>query len=194
MNQNDAYLQALGIPQWVPREVAESDESFESAVRNDAVEGEVAEDVKADIQLGENFDKVGTTSSAVNTNTKDSVTNKTEKTTQSIAIKALVNHPEAKFVLVVPESLGRNELQLFWKQIKFAWLQWHDQDKDFPASLFQVDTNSDYLLENIQQQNVLLVTSAEICQQETSLELPNLTHKKALWQLLQTISEKVELL
>lgn len=176
MNQNDAYLQALGIPQWVPREVAEPDESFESAVRNDAVEGEAVEDV------------------TVNTNTEDSVTNKTEKTTQSIAIKALVNHPEAKFVLVVPESLERNELQLFWKQIKFAWLQWHDQDKDFPASLFQVDTNSDYLLENIQQQNVLLVTSAEICQQETSLELPNLTHKKALWQLLQTISEKVELL
>lgn len=189
MDQNDAYLQALGIPQWVPREVAELDEGeplSDSATQSEAASND-ANDKIVDHVVVDVVEQSAT--KAPELEPSDSA---------NVRVKALVNNPDAKFVIVVSGDLSRADLQLFWKQIKFAWQRWHEdakeQNKKFPASLFQLDSTSDYSLQNIQQQGVLLIGDSDIVQQEASLQLPKAGDKKALWQLLQTISEKIELL
>lgn len=162
MSWNQAYLDAVGIPRWVPRETAEE------ASENPAQASEVVVDVVLE-------------------------TKEPNEAKAHLAVKALVNNPEAKFAILVDEKEAKADLQKAWKQLKFAWKQW--QNQDFPASLFQLDSESTYELSALEQQNIILVDTSSQSQQTQKVSAPKLlSDKKQWWQLLQEVHEKSQLL
>lgn len=165
MSWNQAYLDAVGVPRWVPRETAEE-------VNDDATE--VASEQVAEVVV-------------------DVVLETTEPATKTIGVKALVNNPQAKFAILVDEKEAKADLQKAWKQLKFAWKQW--QKQEFPASLFQLDSESSYELSALEQQNIILLDTSNQSQQSQKISAPKLlSDKKQWWQLLQEVHEKSQLL
>ncbi len=152
MSANQAYLDAIGVPVWVPREFAVTEKET-----TDNLEHELAE------------------------------------ATQELFVKALVNHPDAKFAILVAADEERAALQKAWKQLKFAWKQWHHQE--LPANLYQMDTASNYPLTTLRESNLLLVDTCKVSNDEMTLDAPKLlTNKKVWWQLLQQIAQQSQLL
>lgn len=164
MSWNQAYLDAVGVPRWVPREVEET-------VTDEA-------SVKAMLEAD----------SAV----KDAP-EQTAVTVEAPGVKALVNNPNAKFSIIVSEQQQKAELQKAWKQLKFAWKQWQHQDfpaslyqfdSSSSYSITQLQSNSLLLVDTSHQLEDESVISAPKLFED----------KKAWWELLQQVSSKSQLL
>ncbi|NVJ65410.1 MAG: hypothetical protein HWE16_02905 [Gammaproteobacteria bacterium] len=167
MSWDQAYLDAVGVPRWVPREIELA-----------GAESEVEAESKADLQI------------STAEKTAESVINNPPNV--KLGVKALVNNPKAKFAILVDSKQPKAELQQSWKQLKFAWKQWHNQE--FPASLFQLDTESEFSLTQLEQQNLLLIDTTEQSQQSQKITAtPLLQDKKSWWQYLQQAADKSQL-
>ncbi len=165
MSWNQAYLDAVGVPRWIPRQ---SDEEIEAVVEEKSTPLEVIVE-------------------------KSTAAETSNEPQSSLGIKALVNNPDAKLAILVSQHENKADLQKAWKQLKFAWKQW--QNEELPASLFQLNSESTYSLDNLESQQLIVIDTCNQSGQIQKIEAPAmLNDKKAWWQLLQLAHEKSQLL
>ncbi|WP_251359324.1 hypothetical protein [Kangiella sp. TOML190] len=192
MTDQLAYLDAIGVPRWVLRE---------SAVEV-SVETSVEPSTETPIE-----ESLVSKSEVKAPSTAASAENKAVEQAASIYLKALVSNPKAKAAIIAAQSPSKAQLQQNWKQLKFAWKQW--QNSEFPVSLYQITDDSSYSLAHLKQQKLVLINAMEPPEQQQSESLSsNSNHgfmlqapafgavgnKKAWWQLLQELQQKIELL
>ncbi len=163
MSWNNAYLDAVDVPRWIPREIDTAEVGSDDKVVNASAES-------VQIQSSE-------------TSIDEPVH----------GVKALVNNPKAKFAILVSDEMPKADLQKAWKQLKFAWKQW--QNQEFPASLFQLSLESDFSLSKLEKQDLLIIDTTKKSNQPQKISAPKLLEdKKMWWQLLQQVTDKSQLL
>ncbi|MRX28440.1 hypothetical protein [Kangiella sp. HZ709] len=193
MSWNTAYLDALGIARWELRDEQPRHEQADAKIEQPEAKEQMA--FKSAVQDETAINEAASKKSRNATLVESSETGVTGQH-QNVGIKALVNHPNAKFAVLVSAEASKKELQMAWKQLKFAWKQW--QNQEIPASLFQLDPNSDYQLSQIETQQLILLDTTDTSDQEQKMQAPQLSHlakeKKLWWNLLQEVQQRSQLL
>ncbi len=193
MSWNTAYLDALGIARWELREQQPQEEQADAKLEQTEAKEQVAS--KSVVQDEAAINEAVSNKSPEAILVESSKIGEAEQL-QNVGIKALVNHPHAKFAVLVAAEASKKELQMAWKQLKFAWKQW--QNQEIPASLFQLDPNSDYQLSQIEAQQLILLDTTDASNQEQKMQAPQLSNlakeKKLWWSLLQQVQQRSQLL
>ncbi len=192
MSWNTAYLDALGIARWELREQQPQEEQADAKLEQTEAKEQVAS--KSVVQDEAAINEATSNNSSDTSLVESSKTGVAQH--QNVGIKALVNHPNAKFAVLVAAEASKKELQMAWKQLKFAWKQW--QNQEIPASLFQLDPNSDYQLSQIEAQQLIILDTTDASNQEQKMQAPQLSNlakeKKLWWSLLQQVQQRSQLL
>ena len=166
---NRAYLDAIGVPVWVPRQLPRHLTETSSSHATQVEEASVAYEIKH------------------NPTEECAVIEKVVEQNKHY-ISRVIDQEKASYSLIVGESCDTELAKQAYQQLQYAWRAW--QESEFPMSLYQLSAEG----VGIGASPGTLVLAGLNLMETNAIKAPELTldnpsNKRKWWQLLQQLAE-----